>query len=300
LLQLLTFPLELTSEAPSGSVMPRRSLLGRLRGTPTPPVAIPINEPLLPSHLTPILDGFAEPGARSFLLNWTREGDPNYFFSDAFADAWRPAVRRLILVRLQGQAELAAQQHSLQGSPVVVKEPNGSHGAEMVMSLLPRSRMIVQLRDGRDVIDSLVHAQSSGGWLSGPDAPWRAEAEAERLGFVRHQANLWVNRAMAVQRAHDAHPAELRWTIRYEELRADPVGTVRPLFEWLGVERSQRDLERTVSALSFESYPAEAKGPTKALRAATPGLWRENMTGPEQEVMAEIMGETLERLGYGV
>ena len=280
--------------------MPRRSLLGRLRGPRTQAVAIPINEPLLPSHLTPILDGFAEPGAPGFLLNRTRESDPNYFFADTFADAWRPEVRRLILVRLQAQAELAAQQHSLQGRPVVIKEPNGSHGAEMVMSILPRSRMIMQLRDGRDVIDSLMHAQSRGGWLSGPDAPWHAEAEAERLGFVRHQANLWVNRTLAVQRAHDAHQPELRHTIRYEELRADPLGTVRPLFGWLGVERSDRDLRRTVSALSFESYPAEAKGPTMALRAATPGLWRENMTAPEQELMAEIMGETLERLGYEV
>ncbi len=150
------------------------------------PAAVPINEPLLPSHLTPILDGFAEPGAPSFLLNPTRASDPNYFFADAFAQFWRPEVRRLILVRLHAQADLAAQEHSLQDPLVVIKEPNGSHGADAVMSILPHSRIIFQLRDGRDVIDSVLHAESRGGWLSGPGATWGTEDEAERLEFVRY------------------------------------------------------------------------------------------------------------------
>ncbi|MEK6326330.1 MAG: sulfotransferase [Actinomycetota bacterium] len=295
--QLLIFPLELTTERPSGSIMPRSILP---RKAPIEPIAVPVNEPFLPSHLTPILDRFAEPGAPSFLLKAGRGDDPNYFFADAFAGCWRPEVRRLILVRLHAQAELAAREHSLHDPFVVVKEPNGSHGADVVMSLLLRSRIIFQLRDGRDVIDSMLHARSDGGWLSGPDRPGRIQSESERLGFVRRHSRLWMNRTLAVQRAYDAHPPELRIAVRYEDLRSDTVGTLRPLFDWLGVDRSDQELEAAAAALAFEAYPTRAKGPAKPLRAATPGLWRENMSDEARRVMNEIMGETLERLGYEV
>ena len=103
-----------------------------------------------------------------------------------------------------------------------------------------------------------------------------------------------------MERAYEAHPPELRITIRYEDLRADTLATLRPLVDWLGVQRSDEELEAAVAALAFEAYPAKAKGPTKALRAATPGLWRENLSDEEQLAVNEIMGETLERLGYEV
>jgi Sulfotransferase family len=292
LLRLLTFPLELTTKRPSGSIMPRKASVR--------PVAVPVNEPYLPSHLTPVTNGFAEPGAPTFLLKEMRADDPNYFFADAFAGCWRPEVRRLVLVRLHAQAELAAQEHSLHDPLVVVKEPNGSHGADIVMSILPRSRMIFQLRDGRDVIDSMLHAQSSDGWLVGPGGIGRIQGESQRLGFVRRHSQLWVNRTLAVQRAYDAHPPDLRIAIRYESLRADTMGTLRPIVDWLGVQRSDEELEAAVAALAFEAHPARAKGPTKPLRAASPGLWRKNMSDAECSVMNEIMGETLERLGYEV
>jgi hypothetical protein len=291
LLRLLTFPLQLTTKRPSASIMPRKASVQ--------PVAVPVDEPYLPSHLTPVTQSFAEPGAPSFLLKGMRADDPNYFFADAFAGCWRPEVRRLILVRLHAQADLAAREHSLRDPFVVVKEPNGSHGADVVMSLLARSRMIFQLRDGRDVIDSMLHAQSGGGWRLGGSAGFAPlQGEAERLEFVRRYSRLWVNRTLAVQRAYDAQPPELRIAIRYEDLRADTIGTLRRLVDWLGPQRTDEELEAAVAALAFETYPARAKGPTKPLRAATPGLWRENMSAREHAVMEETMGPKLVELGY--
>jgi hypothetical protein len=295
--QLLIFPLELTTDRPSGSMMPRSILP---RKPPVRPIAVPLDEPYLPSHLTPIGDRFAEPGAPNFLLKAARADNPNYFFADAFASCWRPEVRRLILVRLHAQVALAAREHSLDDPLVVVKEPNGSHGADVVMSILLRSRMIFQLRDGRDVVDSMLHARSDGGWLSRPDMPGQIQSQSERLGFVRRHSRLWVNRTLAVQRAYDAHPPELRIAIRYEDLRADTIGPLRRLVDWLGAQRTDEELEAAVAALAFEAYPARVKGPTKPLRAASPGLWRDNMSKEERRVMNEIMGETLEQLGYQV
>ena len=261
------------------------------------PAAVPINEPYLPHHLSPIL----EPAAgRYVLLNTSRADDPNYFFADAFAECWRPEVRRLVLVRLHAQAEFAARKYSLDDPLVAIKEPNGSHGAELIMSLLPRSRLIFQLRDGRDVVDSMLHAQQAGGWLAGQPGVGGISDESQRLEFVRRHSLLWVNRVSAVQRAYEAHPSELRIVTRYEELRADTFATLRRLVDWLGIERTEGELRAAVAAYEFDSLPQHVKGPTRSLRAATPGLWRQNTTEAEKRLMNEIMGETLERLGYGV
>jgi hypothetical protein len=290
LLRLLTFPLEPDVGSPCGSAMRRRS---RVR-----PAAVPIDEPYLPQHLSPILRAFADPGAPGFLLNPTRAEEPSYFFSNHFAPLWRPELRRLVLRRFRGQVELAKREHSMNDPLVVVKEPNGSHGAELVMSLLPGSRMIFQLRDGRDVIDSLMHAQMGTGWLVG--SPWvdGIEGEAQRLEFVRREARLWVNRTIAVQRAYDAHPPNLRIKVRYEDLRTDTIGTLRALVDWLGIDRSAEELEAAVEANRFESIRRRRKGPAKPFRSATPGLWRQNMNEREREVMEETMGEKLVELGY--
>jgi hypothetical protein len=290
LLRLLTFPLEPATGNPCGSAMRRRS---RLR-----PVAVPIDEPYLPQHVTPILRAFAAPGAPGFLLNPTRADEPSYFFSNQFAALWRPELRRLILRRFRGQVELAEREHSINDPLVVVKEPNGSHGAEFVMSLLSRSRMIFQLRDGRDVIDSLMHAQMGTGWLVG--APWveGIDDEEQRLEFVRREARLWVNRTVAVQRAYAAHPPDLRMKVRYEDLRADPISSLRGLVDWLGIDRSDGELEAAVEANRFESIRRWRRGPAKPFRSATPGLWRQNMTERERVVMEETMGEKLLELGY--
>jgi hypothetical protein len=290
LLRLLTFPLEPATESPCGSAMRRRS---RVR-----PDAVPIDEPYLPQHVTPILRAFADPGAPGFLLNPTRADEPSYFFSNQFAGLWRPELRRMILRRFRGQVQLAEGEYSIEHPLVVVKEPNGSHGAELVMSLLPRSRMIFQLRDGRDVIDSLMHAQMGTGWLVG--SPWveGVQGEEQRLEFVRREARLWVNRSIAVQRAYAAHPADLRIKVRYEDLRADTIGTLRPLVDWLGLDRTDEELEAAIEANRFESIRRRRKGPAKPFRSATPGLWRQNMTEREREVMEQTMGEKLIELGY--
>ncbi len=321
LLDLLTFPLRHVFDQASGAVIPR-PLLARRAIMPThqsapprrllaqraimprrlsvQPAAVPINEPYVAHHLAPILEPHHESGGGHFLLNTSRADDPNYFFADAFADRWRPEARRLMLVRLHAQAEVAARAYSIVDPLVVIKEPNGSHGAELIMSLAPRSRLIFQLRDGRDVVDSMLHAQQAGGWLAGQPGAEGIGDTSQRLEFTRHHSLLWVHRIEAVERAYAAHPAELRITTRYEDLRADTLPTLRLLADWLGIERTDRELNAAVAAYEFDSLPRRLKGPTKGFRTATPGLWRENTSDAEQRLMNEIMGESLERLGYEV
>jgi len=267
------------------------------------PAVVPINESHFPRHLTPFTgithtDEDSRRDTQDFLFNTGRAGHLSYCFSDAYADVWRPELRRLILVRFHAQAERARRKLGIEDPLVVIKEPNGSHGAELLMSLLPRAKMIFLSRDGRDVLDSQLALRTT--FRARMRGMRRIREERQRLTFVRTHARLWVNNMTAVQKAFAAHPANRRMAVRYEELRADTFAVLRPLVDWLGTGRTDAELRTAIDELAFEAVRRISKGPGKSRRAATPGLWRENLTPEEQKLAAELMGDKLAELGYEV
>ena len=294
LLRLLIHPWILVRGSDKGMRAPLRP--GR-HGLPN---VVPVDETYLLQHLAPLRplpDGLAEqPATDQFVINGVRRADPSYFFSGEYADTWGPELRRLVLARLHAQVDRVASAHALDEPQVLVKEPNGSHGAELLMSLVPRSRLVFLLRDGRDVIDSLLDARGGEGWIAAPNMD--LDDPRERLAYVRRQARLWLNCTNAVQSAFAAHPPELRRLVRYEDLRRDASGTLPGLLAWLGLERSESQIAAAVEANAFESIPGRMKGPGTPRRAATPGLWRERLTAPEREAIAEILDPKLAELGY--
>jgi hypothetical protein len=275
---------------------------GGLLGRKTDHRIIPVDESYFPRHLTPFLppawDQADQSDPSDYVLNTRNEQYVSYAFSKAYEDVWRPELRRLILVRLHAQVARAADRFGLEAPEVVIKEPNGSYGAEFLMALLPRARMIFLIRDGRDVVDSQLALRTPLGTVRRGMRMIRTESE--RLSFVRTQSRLWVNNMTAVDRAYDAHSPELRMRVRYEDLRADTLNTLAPLANWLGDERSPDELRKAVDENAFESTPWFKRGKGRVRRAASPGLWRQNLSEEEQRVANEIMGESLTRLGYEV
>jgi hypothetical protein len=96
----------------------------------------------------------------------------------------------------------------------------------------------------------------------------------------------------------DAHPDDLGRILRYEDLLAATGRELGPLFEWLGLERDAEVIDRVVAERAFSTLPAGGRGERERNRAATPGLWRRNLSGEEQGAMLEIMGSRLAALGY--
>jgi hypothetical protein len=294
LLRLLIHPWILARGTASGM----RAPLPR-RGRRLPDV-VPIDETYLLHHLAPLRALPGEPAEQpppdAFVVNGDRRQDPGYFFSDEFEWTWRPELRRLVLTRLHAQSQRAAREHGLTDPLVLIKEPNGSHAAELLMSLLPRSRMVFLLRDGRDVIDSLVDARGAGAWIGTGNIDMGDPAE--RLTYVRTQARLWLNCTNAVQSAYASHPESLRRTVRYEDLRSDTLDALRPLAAWLGLETDDGALQDAVEVNAFEAIPSRMRGSGTPRRAETPGLWRENLTAAEQGAVEKIIGPKLRELGY--
>ena len=268
---------------------------------PRPFDTIPVDESFISNHLSPAfadpreVDGSYVPGT---INNYLGER-PVYAYSRAYRAVWAPEARRSALVRLYGFLARARDEgiKTSDDPLLIVKEVNGSHAADLVMGLMPRSRLLFLVRDGRDVVDSLMHAYQPGGFLARHQG-YSFETREERLEGVGWAARLWACNVDMTLRAIDAHPAELSHTVRYEDLLADNAARIEALNSWLGLERTAAERDRMLADTSFAAVPDRRRGATERNRAARPGLWRENLSEEEQRTCAEIMGSRLEKLGY--
>ena len=264
---------------------------------------VPVDETFISNHLSPALaepriaDGRWVPGSLNNLL----ATKPAYVFSDEYADVWEPAARTMVLRRLHGVLARSREQGTpLSDDPLmVIKETNGSHAADIVMRILPSSRLLLLIRDARDVVDSLLHANSPGGFM----ATKLGEAlttEQERAAGLEWAAKLWACNTDTTLRAIEAHEPALSRVLRYEDLLAETPAEMAGLHSWLGLERDADAARALAEKYSFSSLPEKQKGPLTRNRAARPGLWRENLSPDEQARVNEICGPLLERFGYEV
>jgi len=258
-----------------------------------------VAESLLPDHLVP-LAAASEDG--EFFQTHRRADDPNYFFARRYLPELREDLRRLALRQLVRVASNApGVEPSRPREWIAIKEPGGSQAADTIFWLLPRGRMLFLLRDGRDVVDS--HADAVFG-----EETWWAEREhlraggnrarADRHAFLVRNARQWATRTKACLRAYETLPDERRLLVRYEDLVDDTAGELGVVLDWLGIEIDEQRIRAIVAKFAFESIDPSKRGPGKIYRAATPGLWRESFDDEEQQLLWEVMGETLEELGY--
>jgi hypothetical protein len=211
-------------------------------------------------------------------------------------------VRRLTLIRLAAVVERAREAGLVEPGQtpfLVIKEVNGSHAADLVMSLFPRSRLIFLVRDGRDVIDSILDSDAPGGWR----AKRRGRAEVgdrgeKRLALVRQNSRNWEARMNVCARAYDEHEPALRHRLRYEDLLGDTPAVLGELLAWIGLPAADGRVRGIAESHAFAAVPENRKGPGKVRRYASPGRWREALSPEEQRVTEEVMGDRLAELGY--
>ena len=132
LLEMLCHPLEPKRSEPLGFSWPE--------GWKGEFPALAVDEFLISSHFVPhqggVVDIFDAPYPAT--LNSLYQRRSSYAFSEEFSDVWRPEARRFTLVRLHAVIDRArkAGLDISSGLPtVVIKEVNGSHAADLVMSL---------------------------------------------------------------------------------------------------------------------------------------------------------------------
>jgi len=205
-----------------------------------------------------------------------------------------PALRRMVNARLAAHLEREGGDAAGRDPILIVKEPNGSQSADVIMRAQPEARLLFLLRDGRDVVDSELASFAVGGWQEKSFPHMRGVAEGERLRFVVDSAYQWLWRTEVVEEAFAQHRGP-KHLVRYEELLREPARHLTELFEWLGLPLDDAEAAAIVDRHGFDRQP---HGADQQNRSARPGAWRRNLSDDEREALERILGPKLEELGY--
>src|SRR5215208_354935 len=200
----------------------------------------------------------------------------DYILGDAYKEAWIRSVRAFVLGGVDARFPELDENGYL-----IIKEPNGSVGAPLLIEALPESRMILLVRDPRDVVASLLAAQRKGSWGAGDDPL----ADTDPDECVRQRARMYNASFGKAWEAYEAHGGRKAAT-RYEDLRYDALGELEKIYSSLIIPIEEEQLRRVVEKYAWENIPERQKGPNKPRRKAKPGGWREDLT-PEQARMVE-------------
>lgn len=215
----------------------------------------------------------------------------NFILGDPAKEGWMPLLREFVLGS-------AAYRHPKlgQGEYLIIKEPNSSVGASLVSEALPESRLLLLVRDPRDVVASVLDGAREGSWLyerkrgrQGKDS--LADANPDK--FVRRRANMYSRQIDSARRAFEDHKGPKAF-VRYEDLRARPEETLKRVYADLQIPANEKKLREAVEKHSWENIAEEDKGEGKKFRKARPGGWNEDLTPKQVEIVERITAPLLE------
>ncbi len=218
-----------------------------------------------------------------------------HFIMGRHREAWIGSIRNFILDGARAIFPALPQDGYL-----IIKEPNGSIGAPLMMEALPESRMVLLARDPRDVVASAMDARSEGGWNYKNNKSMYLEGRKKSSsddpdGFAEGRAKRYLEGMGKAKEAYDAHQG-YKVLVKYEELRADTLGTMRRMYSTLGITVNEEELARVVEKHSWENIPEEKKGEGKFYRKASPGGWKEDLTPEQAEAVERVTAPLLKEL----
>lgn len=219
---------------------------------------------------------------------------PDFIMGEPTRKGWTRSIRNFVL-------DGARYSHPAldQNDYLVVKEPNGSQGAPLIMEALPESRMILLIRDPRDVVASVLDASRRGGWRyeRAGGVGWKRKELADEKPnvVVRKRAHLFLQQVSAAKSAYESHKGP-KALVYYEDLLADTVGEMRRVYTELGLPLDGKQLSRAVEKHSWDNIPEEQKGEGKFYRRAQPGGWKEELTEKQVQIVEEITAPLLDEL----
>ena len=217
-------------------------------------------------------------------------GSTNFVMGDPTKRIWTRALRNFVLDTAgAAHPNLAPHQYLL------VKEPDGAIGAPLLMQALPESRMVLLVRDPRDIAASALDAHKEGNWMrtAHGEARLGKNISAKRPNvFVKKRADNYLRHMTRALEAYQAHRGR-KTLVRYEDLQSNPIVTMRRVCRELEMLVDDGFLTRVVERYSWERLPESEKGAGRFYRKGTPGGWHEDLTPKQIRIVEEVTAPLL-------
>ena len=211
--------------------------------------------------------------------------------SPALVDPMRDLVEDDATPWLSGRFQRFFRERAdAQGAPVFVHKFTGWPRARFIHRVLPEARFVHVVRDGRAVANSLLQMPWWRGYR-GPEAwglgplpdPYRREWASSGRSFVVLAGIEWKLLIDAFEQAKEAIPARQWLDVRYEDVVADPRGSIETVLRFLGLGWSD-EFERGFSR--------------HVLRSSRTDAYRLELSTDDVERLERSLAGHLEQLGY--
>lgn len=164
------------------------------------------------------------------------------------------------------------------------KTPANSLILETLKLVFPNARFIHMLRDGVDVVSSVLAAGNHGNSL-------------------QSAANLWKTRVTAVDRFFAGQDSTSAITVRYEELVSSPRKVITRVCNFLDKEFMDAMLDATSPRTGLDDimlpHNTHLQNSVKPVSSASIGKGRRQLKEHELTEVQRLIGPELERFGYG-
>lgn len=169
------------------------------------------------------------------------------------------------------------------------KSPNNVKIFGHLHEMFPASPMVHMVRDGRDVVASLLTMD----WFTPEGKP---VAYCRDAGLA---AQYWADSVRAAHkfRDHSTDTAASYFELKYENLVQDPEAALRPLFEFIDEpwEPCVLEYHRQQRNLGAESSAEQVR---RGVYRSSMGRWARDLTAEQKRAVKHYAGELLVELGY--
>lgn len=171
---------------------------------------------------------------------------------------------------------------------ILDKHPTNAAFVEEINMLVPNSRFIHVIRDGRDVAASMIAAKNQMGFGT---------------STVTESAAAWKEHVIWGKNASQFDGRYLE--VRYEEMTSNPEAALKAVYDFCGLPATAEEVTATVAKHTFDRLQKERSSPVPGVtlpqnfyRKGKTGSWQQDLSPTQCYLFDEIAGDLLQELGY--